>query len=80
MSTPSIAHSDGLRSDQIRAGFSFDLDDEDCLVVRLNGLFFARYGKYTPGRIIHQEIDNAIELRKAVTMAPFKAEDFEAAR
>lgn len=78
MSTTNYSTIDGLRPDQIRAGFSFDrTSDDHCVIIWRNSIRFARYGRFTAIDIIHRDIDQAIELSKAASMEPFRVEDFQ---
>lgn len=66
-----------LRPEHIRAGFEIAWTlSENCWLIRRRGLFYRRFGAHTPMAVIHADLDACIEMEKAVTMAPFRIEDF----
>jgi hypothetical protein len=65
MLAASIPRNGLLRKDHYLAGFTLDLDDH-VITVRRHGQVWERYGGRTDPQVIFHDIDQVIEMGKAV--------------
>lgn len=62
-----------LRPDQYDAGFSVDLDDHVIILRRFRGIIGV-YGTNTPMATIHHDIDQTLEMEKAIAVERIRQE------
>ncbi len=72
-SSPQSRKSGLLRPDQYDAGFSVDLDDHVIILRRFRGIIGV-YGTNTPMATIHHDIDQTLEMEKAVAVERIRDE------